>query len=92
MSLTLDLIPQSMLFDRRSAIIFTPPDEAFANSGQCHCSPLAFSFKSLCSLPFGTKILTVSFQLLLFVITTDFDKIVSLNNVTVTVSPLYDEG
>ncbi|KAM7467684.1 hypothetical protein LguiB_015246 [Lonicera macranthoides] len=57
-----------MFSDQRSATIFAPPNEAFANSGQpslsdllqCHCSPLAFSFESLRSLSFGTKIPTTT--------------------------------
>ncbi|KAM7493363.1 hypothetical protein LguiB_027972 [Lonicera macranthoides] len=55
MSLTLDIIPQSMLFDRRSAIIFTHPDEAFANSGQhsrIQASATAFHLLLLQKPPF----------------------------------------
>jgi hypothetical protein len=99
MSLTLDLIPPSLFSDRRSITIFAAPDDAFANSGQpslslieYHCSPLAFSYDGLHSLPFGTKIPTMYFQLPLIVTTTFSDEYVSLNNVSVTGSPLFDDG
>ncbi|KAG9135984.1 hypothetical protein Leryth_015854 [Lithospermum erythrorhizon] len=77
--------------------IFAPPDSAFETSGQpprtqllLHFSPLPLSLKFLSSLPYATTIPTLSNASL--VITTLPQGPVSINNVAVFGSPLYDDG
>ncbi|XP_076914654.1 putative fasciclin-like arabinogalactan protein 20 [Bidens hawaiensis] len=101
MSLTLNLISTSLLSQSQttSATIFTPPDSVFTNSGQpplsllqLHISPLLFSLSSLRSLLPGTRIPTLSSGNDLTVTTSSFSDQVSINNVNVIGSPIFDDG
>ncbi|KAL4574432.1 hypothetical protein LXL04_021264 [Taraxacum kok-saghyz] len=99
MSLTLNLVSDVLLSYRNSATIFTPPDSAFADHGQpslailqIHFSPLAFSLSSIRSLPYGTKIPTMSSASFLTVTTPPSSNQVSLNNVKISGSPIFDDG
>ncbi|THG10519.1 putative fasciclin-like arabinogalactan protein 20 [Camellia sinensis] len=99
MALTLDLVSATLTSQPPSATIFSPSDAAFSYSGQpplsllqFHFSPLAFSLDSLRSLPYGTKIPTLSSGKSLIVTTSALDQQVSLNNVTINGSPIYDDG
>ncbi|KAI3502564.1 hypothetical protein L1887_30706 [Cichorium endivia] len=99
MSLTLDLLSSSLLYNTTSATIFTPPDSIFTDFGQptlsllqLHISPLVFSFPGLLSLLPGTKIPTMSADKYLTITTTSSPDQVSLNNVKVVGSPIFDDG
>ncbi|KAL8120762.1 hypothetical protein AgCh_017805 [Apium graveolens] len=102
MSLTLQLTSNALLTPQlRSATIFSPPDAAFSLSGQpsisllqLHFVPVAFTSDGLKSLPYGTKIPTFSSTHSLTVTTafSNSSDSVSLNNVNVTGSPIYDDG
>ncbi|KAL6126838.1 hypothetical protein ACLB2K_074883 [Fragaria x ananassa] len=77
--------------------VFAPADAAFASSGQptpdlirFHLVPVAIPLRSLKSLPFGAKILTLLDGHSLTVTTLPADDLISLNNVTVT--PIFDDG
>ena len=66
MSLTLELVSQTLLPKSPSATLFAASDAAFIESGQpplsllqFHSSPLALSFESLSSPPVGAKIPTM---------------------------------
>ncbi|KAG5532269.1 hypothetical protein RHGRI_026790 [Rhododendron griersonianum] len=91
--------PSSQPPPPRAATIFSPSDSAFAASGQpslsllhLHFSPLAFSLETLRSLPYATRIPTLSPGNSLVVTTPDPTRPVSLNNVTITGSPIFDDG
>ncbi|GFS32745.1 hypothetical protein Acr_00g0024370 [Actinidia rufa] len=99
MALTLELVYPTLTSEPRSATIFSPSDAAFTNSGQptlsllqLHFCPLAFSLESLRSLPSGTKIPTMASGKSLIVTTSDSNEHVSLNNVTIIGSPIFDDG
>ncbi|PWA42000.1 FAS1 domain-containing protein [Artemisia annua] len=99
MSLTLNLVQDVLLSHHTSATIFTPPDSSFADSGQpslsllsLHFSPLAFSQSSLRSLPYGTKIPTVDANTYLTVTTPSAVSLVSINDVRIVGSPIFDDG
>ncbi|KAK9052222.1 hypothetical protein SSX86_028850 [Deinandra increscens subsp. villosa] len=99
MSLTLNLVSGSLLSQTTSATIFTPPDSIFADSGQpplsllqLHISPLLFSLSSLRSLPPGTRIPTMSSGNYLTVTQPAFSDQVSINNVSIAGSPVFDDG
>ncbi|GJR83782.1 putative fasciclin-like arabinogalactan protein 20 [Tanacetum coccineum] len=99
MSLTLTLVSDVLLSHHTSATIFTPPDSSFADFGQpslsllsLHFSPLAFSQSSLRSLPYGTKIPTVAANTYLTVTTPSLDSLVSINDVRIVGSPIFDDG
>ncbi|KAM0986751.1 hypothetical protein PS2_010765 [Malus domestica] len=100
MSLTLDLASRTLLSSRSPSLtIFAPNDTSFALSGQpplillqYHLLPLHFSLRSLKSLPFGAKIATLLSDRTLTVTTLPSDHRFSLNNVTVTASPIFDDG
>ncbi|KAL6187294.1 hypothetical protein ACLB2K_038694 [Fragaria x ananassa] len=77
--------------------VFAPADAAFASSGQptpdlirFHLVPAAIPLRSLKSLPFGAKILTLLDGHSLTVTTLLADDLISLNNVTV--APIFDDG
>ncbi|GAA0171516.1 hypothetical protein LIER_25526 [Lithospermum erythrorhizon] len=80
--------------------IFTPPDSAFVASGQpslsqllLHFVPLSLSLSSLSSLPYGTKIHTLSNSASPLVITSaPGNSRVEINEVAVLGSPIYDDG
>ncbi|XP_027096845.2 putative fasciclin-like arabinogalactan protein 20 [Coffea arabica] len=103
MSLTLNLLlgqPHSISFPS-SLTIFTPPDSAFAAAGQpslslllLHFSPLSLSLQSLSSLPFSSPIPTLSRTHASIFITTSSENPtkVSINNVEISGSPVYDDG
>ncbi|KAI3817260.1 hypothetical protein L1987_11049 [Smallanthus sonchifolius] len=99
MSLTLNLVSNVLLSHHNSATIFTPPDSSFADYGQpslsileLHFSPMAFSLYSIRSLPFGTKIPTVDSDTFLTVTTPSSSDQISINNVKIVGSPIFDDG
>ncbi|KAL3510633.1 hypothetical protein ACH5RR_030034 [Cinchona calisaya] len=104
MSLTLKLLldqqPDSVSFPS-SLTIFTPPDSAFVAAGQpslslllLHFSPLSLSLQSLSSLPFSSTIPTLSRTHTPLFITTPSENPtkISINNVEISGSPLFDDG
>ncbi|XP_027099264.1 putative fasciclin-like arabinogalactan protein 20 [Coffea arabica] len=103
MSLTLNLLldqPRFISFPS-SLTIFTPPDSAFAAAGQpslslllLHFSPLSLSLESLSSLPFSSPIPTLSRTHASVFITTSSENPtkISINNVEISGSPVYDDG
>ncbi|KAL8258217.1 hypothetical protein R6Q59_030258 [Mikania micrantha] len=99
MSFTLNLVFDVLLSHYNSATIFTPPDSSFAESGQHSLSLLqvrfysmAFSLHSIRSLPFRTKIPTVDSDTFLTVTTPATSDQVSINNVKIVGSPVFDDG
>ncbi|XP_071704070.1 putative fasciclin-like arabinogalactan protein 20 [Rutidosis leptorrhynchoides] len=99
MSLTLNLVADVLLSHHNAATIFTPPDSSFADQGQpslnllqLHFSPMAFSLSSIRSLPFGTKIPTVDTATFLTVTTPSSSDEISINEVKVIGSPIFDDG
>ncbi|KAM5567073.1 putative fasciclin-like arabinogalactan protein 20 [Rosa sericea] len=98
MSLALDLASHSVTSQSPSLTVFAPADAAFTNSAftlnllHYHLLPIAFPLRSLKSLPFGAKIATMLAGHSLTVTTLPSDRLVSLNNVTVTASPIFDDG
>ncbi|XAR72274.1 hypothetical protein NMG60_11018856 [Bertholletia excelsa] len=99
MALTLELLSIDLTSQPQSATIFSPSDDAFVESGQpslsllqLHFSPMAFSLESLQSLPHGTRIPTLSPGKSLIVTRSISEQQVSLNNVTIDGSPVYDDG
>ncbi|GFZ15928.1 hypothetical protein Acr_25g0003370 [Actinidia rufa] len=58
---------------------------------QFHFCPLAFSLESLQSLPYGTNIPTMASGKSLIVTTSDSNEHVSINNVTINGSPIFDD-
>ncbi|XP_057956580.1 putative fasciclin-like arabinogalactan protein 20 [Malania oleifera] len=99
MALTLQLVSDTLIpSSNQNVTIFSPPDAAFAQSGQpslsllqFHFSPRSLSQHRLQSLPYGAKIPTMSGHSLR-VTTSESDRQISLNNVTVNGSPVYDDG
>ncbi|KAL1828945.1 hypothetical protein DCAR_0208223 [Daucus carota subsp. sativus] len=100
MSLTLQVSSEAVLTSQcRSATVFAPPDYSFSRSGQpslsllrYHFSPLALSVDSLKSLPYGTKIPTLSAGKSLTVTSFASDDRISLNDVKLSRWPIYDDG
>ncbi|KAH0982665.1 hypothetical protein GBA52_009842 [Prunus armeniaca] len=100
MALTLDLASQTLLSSQsHSFTIFAPTEDPFSHSGQpplnllqFHIIPFYFSLRSLKSLPYDAKISTLLFDLSLSVTTLAYNPIVSLNNVPIIVSPIFDHG
>ena len=99
MSLTLELVSQTLLPKSPSATLFAASDAAFIESCQpplslfqFHSLPLALSFESLRSLPVGAKIPTMFANHSLIVTSAASDSQISLNNVNITSSPLFDDG
>ncbi|CAL9006210.1 unnamed protein product [Prunus brigantina] len=77
MALTLDLASQNLLLSQSPSLtIFAPTDAAF----------------SLQSLPFGANISTLLSDSSLSFTTLAYDPRVSLNNVLITVSLIFDDG
>ncbi|KAK6122332.1 hypothetical protein DH2020_043952 [Rehmannia glutinosa] len=101
MSLTLQLIAPTLPLPSATITtltIFSPPDAAFASSGQpslahllLHFSPLSLSPTSLLSLPFSSTIPSLSPSKHLFVTSTQANQI-SINNVGISESPIFDDG
>lgn len=83
-----------------SLTIFSPPDSAFAAFGQpslphllLHFAPLSLSSTSLRSLPYGSKIPTLSSSDSLYVTTSRSGGTpVSINGVRLSGSPIFDDG
>ncbi|XP_061375045.1 putative fasciclin-like arabinogalactan protein 20 [Gastrolobium bilobum] len=100
MALNLELASQSLLPPRtRSITIFAPNDVAFNKIPQLplsllryHLLPHAFSLHSISSLPYGANIATLLPGHSLTVTTSHSDDRVSINNVTVNPSPIFDDG
>lgn len=103
MSLTLEILlnqQQSPLpVSAATALtIFAPPDSAFSISGQpslslllLHLSPVTLSIQSLRSLPFSSTIPTLA-STPLYITTSASKSEISINNVKIIGSPLYDDG
>ncbi|KAK6146803.1 hypothetical protein DH2020_020672 [Rehmannia glutinosa] len=101
MSLTLQLIAPTLPLPSATITtltIFSPPDAAFASSGQpslahllLHFSPLSLSPASLLSLPFSSTIPSLSPSKHLFVTSMQPNQI-SINNVGISQSPIFDDG
>nr|XP_043620577.1 putative fasciclin-like arabinogalactan protein 20 [Erigeron canadensis] len=99
MSLTLTAVSDGLLSHHNAATIFSPPDIAFADYGQpslpllsVHISPMVFSLSTLRSLPFGTKIPTVDESIFLTVTTSSPNDVVSINDVRIIGSSIFDDG
>ncbi|KAF8390648.1 hypothetical protein HHK36_025175 [Tetracentron sinense] len=99
MALTLQLVSQTLIPQSSSPTIFSPSDAAFARSGQpplillqYHISPLKFSPENLKSLPFGTTIPTLLSNRSLIVTTSASEDQISINNVKINGSVIYDDG
>ncbi|XP_004305572.1 PREDICTED: putative fasciclin-like arabinogalactan protein 20 [Fragaria vesca subsp. vesca] len=99
MSRSLDLASSSFTSQPPELTVFAPADEAFPYSGppslnllRYQLLPVTFHLRSLKSLPFGAKIGTLLDGYSLTVTTLPADGLVSLNNVTVTASPIFDDG
>ncbi|XP_077216283.1 putative fasciclin-like arabinogalactan protein 20 [Tasmannia lanceolata] len=100
MALTLQLITsQTLIPDSSSATIFSPSDDAFIISGQpslillqYHFSPMKFTPQDLRSFTFGTKIPTFYQNHSLIVTNSGSDGEISLNNVKINESIIYDDG
>ncbi|KAM3323828.1 putative fasciclin-like arabinogalactan protein 20 [Capsicum chacoense] len=106
MSLTLELISDTVLsraaknsLTGSSLTIFSPPDSSFADFGQpslshilLHFSPVSLSLSSLKSLPFSSKIPSLSPSNSLYVTSFPSDLQVEINNVKIIGSSIYDDG
>ncbi|KAF5180969.1 Fasciclin domain-containing protein [Thalictrum thalictroides] len=99
MSLTLQLVSQTLISQSSPITVFAPSDDVFKDVGQpplnllqYHFSPEKFSIESLRSLPFGTEIPTLFKNHTLIVTTTTSDQEISLNNVTINGSAIFDVG
>ncbi|XP_055805204.1 putative fasciclin-like arabinogalactan protein 20 isoform X2 [Solanum dulcamara] len=106
MSLTLELITDTVLsraaknsLTGSALTIFSPPDSSFTDFGQpslshilLHFSPVSISLSSLQSLPFSSKIPSLSPSSSLYVTSSPSDSRVSINNVEIVGSPIYDDG
>jgi hypothetical protein len=99
MSLTLEIIAESLLQQSPSATVFAPSDSAFKKSGQPSFDLLRFHFvmiplplQSFRRLPAGAKLPTMYAGKSLTVTTSPPDHAISINNIKVTPSPIYDDG
>lgn len=100
MALTIELATQSLLIPHtQSLTIFAPVDTAFTRFGQpslpvlqYHLIPQAFSYQCLKALPTGAKIPTLLANHTLFITTAQYETQISINNVTVKESPIYNDG
>ncbi|MED6222941.1 hypothetical protein PIB30_069288 [Stylosanthes scabra] len=99
MALTLEILAESLLEQPSSATVFAPSDSAFKKSGQpsldllrFHFAPLPLPPQSLRLLTAGAKIPSMLPGQSLVVTASPSDRIISLNNVRITESPLYDDG
>ncbi|CAA0832129.1 Putative fasciclin-like arabinogalactan protein 20 [Striga hermonthica] len=101
MSLTLQLIAPALPLPSATITtltIFSPPDSAFSTSGQpslahllLHFSPLSLPPSSLHSLPFASKVPSLSPASHL-VVTSGHPEKISINNVGVSDTPIFDDG
>ncbi|KAI4357697.1 hypothetical protein L6164_001631 [Bauhinia variegata] len=99
MALTLEVISKTLLSHSPSLTIFAPSDSAFRRSGQpsidllqFHFAPLSLPLQNLRLLPAGTKIPTMFSGRSLTVTTSPSDHAISLNNVRISETPIYDDG
>ncbi|KAK4260724.1 hypothetical protein QN277_003802 [Acacia crassicarpa] len=99
MALTMEVAAKTLLLQSPSLTIFAPSDSAFGKSGQpsldlirFHVSPMPLPMQSLRLLPSGAKIPTLLDKNSLVVTTPPSDRRISLNNVRVNISPIYDDG
>ncbi|XP_077236646.1 putative fasciclin-like arabinogalactan protein 20 [Tasmannia lanceolata] len=99
MALTLQLTSQTLIPESSSTTIFSPSDNAFISSGQpslnllqYHFSAFKFTLQDLRSLPFGATIPTLFQNHSLIVTTLASDSEISLNNVKINDSIIYDDG
>ena len=99
MSLTLELVSDTLLPNSHSLTVFAPANPAFTHSGQpslpllqFHFSLLPLPLETLKSLPYGTEIPTMYAGRSLTVTSSPSDDRVSLNNVEITESPIFDDG
>ncbi|KAH7516372.1 hypothetical protein FEM48_Zijuj10G0128000 [Ziziphus jujuba var. spinosa] len=99
MALTLELASKGVIPVTPSLTVFAPADSAFTHSGQppltilqYHLLSLAFSYRCLQSLPFGARIPTMLANHSLIITTALSDSRISINNVRVNGSPIYDDG
>ncbi|XP_020205990.1 putative fasciclin-like arabinogalactan protein 20, partial [Cajanus cajan] len=97
MSLTLEIVAETLLEQSPSATVFAPSDTAFKKSGQpsldllrLHFAPLPLPPPSLRLLTAGATIPTMLPGQSLTVTTSD--RVTSINNVRLTGSPIYDDG
>ncbi|GAB4840363.1 hypothetical protein Ancab_021129 [Ancistrocladus abbreviatus] len=99
MSLTLQLIAKTFFSYFPFATIFSPSDDAFALYGQpslsllsFHFCPVAYSLSDLQSFPFGSEIPTHLPNRSLVVTTLPSDDQISINDVKIDGSSIYDDG
>ncbi|TKY50935.1 putative fasciclin arabinogalactan protein 20 [Spatholobus suberectus] len=99
MSLTLEIVAETILEQSPSATVFAPSDSAFKKSGQpsldllrFHFAPLPLPPASLRLLPAGARIPTMLPGQSLTVTTSPSDSETSVNNIKLTRSPIYDDG
>ncbi|KAJ4973472.1 hypothetical protein NE237_006646 [Protea cynaroides] len=99
MSLTFELVGQTLIPNSSYGTIFSPPDAAFIHSGQpsidllqYHVVPLTISVESLRTLPYGTKIPTLYQNHSLIVTTSASDQQISLNNVKINELSIFYDG
>ncbi|XP_062154366.1 putative fasciclin-like arabinogalactan protein 20 [Alnus glutinosa] len=99
MSLILEAVSNTLLPNSSYLTIFAPADGAFVRSGQPSLSLLQFHFsllplplETLKSLPYAAKIPTLFATHSLTVTTSPSDDRISLNNLMITGSPIFDDG
>lgn len=99
MSLTLEIIAESILEQSPSATVFAPSDSAFKKSGQpsldllrFHLVMLPLPLQSFRRLPAGAKLPTMLPGQSLTVTTSTSDHAISLNNIKINELPIYDDG
>ncbi|XP_058738505.1 putative fasciclin-like arabinogalactan protein 20 [Vicia villosa] len=99
MSLTLEIIAESILEQSPSATVFAPSDSAFKKSGQpsldllrYHLVMLPLPIQSFRRLPAGAKLPTMLPGQSLTVTTSTSDHAISLNNIKINEMPIYDDG
>ncbi|KAK7390922.1 hypothetical protein VNO78_19126 [Psophocarpus tetragonolobus] len=98
MALTLEIVAQTLLQQSHSATVFAPSDSAFKKSGQpsldllrFHLAPLPLPPATLRQLTPGSRIPTL-FPGQSLTVTSSDNSLVSVNNVKLTDSPIYDDG
>ncbi|CAI8595033.1 unnamed protein product [Vicia faba] len=99
MSLTLEIIAESILEQSPSATVFAPSDSASKKSGQpsldllrYHLVMLPLPIQSFWRLPAGAKLPTMLPGQSLTVTTSTSDNAISLNNIKINELPIYDDG
>ncbi|XP_028757778.1 putative fasciclin-like arabinogalactan protein 20 [Neltuma alba] len=99
MALTIEVVAKTLLLQSPSLTVFAPSDSAFGKTGQpsldllrFHVAPMPLPAQSIRLLPSGAKIPTMFDKNSLVVTTPPSDRRISLNNVRVNISPIYDDG